>query len=407
MNSQFKDLNLDIGDIDDIYDGGQFDYKPVQSGGVMSNLIESDTDMDEIINNQDNPGEDPIQVEDALEDIIDNMGDNMVGRSLHNLKASSSKVIQEVENDIMDDIEEIEDEFDLDLEKLQNEISKELHLDIEKEINQEFINRKVKEYIDNYNSEEYKLFQSMLIYIYSKVKVDYHIDIDNDGSYLLYKNGNNKYDIKLTPPMYRNINSSIEKIDKEIKSLEFKMYDVKHELINNSDRILDEDMEIYKHLQKVHYDLIHEKEILKQYYKKINEKEDEQVMMFLNFLKKKTNPKGEIVNIIDTHHLEVPKSVQDMIKTNKVMALEKYNLVTNYYEKNIINKPNVIKPDYQQYQLLIKEYLVATNSHSVNDIVEQFKRKLKKEIDFVIFKRPIIDMSKKHIKSKSLEKTQK
>lgn len=394
MNPQkisFAPLHIDDTLLDD-----PFDYvPPTQHGGVMSNIFESDTDMDEVLNNQDNPGEDPDQVEDVMEDL---------NRTIRNVQSDSNKVMKEIEHDMIDDIDEVEDEFDLDLEKLQEEISKELNLDIKTEINREFVNRKVKEYVDNYRSDEYKLFQSMLIYIYGKIKIDYYIEIDDDGSYVLYKKGANKYEIKLTPPKYQNIKDSITKIDKELHELEFKLYDVKHELINNSDRILDEDMEIYKHLQKVHYDLIHEKEILKQYYKEINEKEDEQVMMFLNFMKKKTNPKGEIVNIIDTHHLEVPKSVQDMIKTNKMIALEKYNLVNTYYEKNVVNKPNIIKTDYQQYQMLIKEYLAANNSHSANDIMEQFKRKLKKEIDFVIFKRPVIDMSKKHIKTKSASK---
>lgn len=290
-----------------------------------------------------------------------------------------------LEKETKDDIDEVEDEFNLDLEKLQNEICKELKLDINTEINEEIVNRKVKEYIDNYNSEEYKTFQSMLIYIYGKIKIDYYIDIDKDGSYLLYKKGMNKYEIKLTPPKYQMINDSLRKIDKEAETMEFKLYDMKHELINNSERILEEDMESYKKLQKTYYDLIHEREILKQYYNKINEKESEQVMMFLNFMKKKTNSKGEIVNIIDTQHLEVPKSVQDMIKTNNMIALEKYNLINTYSTKNMSTK---------QYEMLIKEYLATNNSHSTYDILEQFKRKLKKDIDFIILKRPVIDVRK-------------
>ena len=284
-------------------------------------------------------------------------------------------------------------EFDFDLDALQQELSQQMDLYWQKNLDITHIESKVDAYIKNYKSEEYETYRKMFIYIMSKTKTGYKIDINKKGEYLLHRGDVDKYDVRLVPPKYINLKIELPKLKKELENLEFQLHEMRLELIENVDKLLEDDLAEFRKKQKEYYNLKHQEEIYRQYYKKINNIEEDQVEMFLNLIKKKINTKNETVHIIETNFINVPKSFQENIQNNKTTSLELYNKVIDTVHKHSGQKMN--KEQKSELSGLIKQYLKNSNVSNIVHTIEQYQKEMNKRINIIIDKKPVIETKKR------------
>jgi hypothetical protein len=369
-----------------------------QSGGKFDIKNKGDVTMDEV---KDNPDEDQI------DDIIDendhqfetSEGKN-IGERLKEIRQFEQEVSVIEENQHIKKLEEtkIDNDIEFDLHALNDKLAEEMDLYWDKELDITYVERKVEEYIENYNSNEYKTYRSMFMYVLSKTKIGYKVDVSRKGDYILHKGNMDEYEIKLTPPKYIYLNTAVDKLENNLKDLEFNLYDLKTELIDNVDRILEEDLTSFRKMQKKYYDIKHQIAIYNEYYDKINKKDNDEIDIFLNFIKKKTNSKNEILYVIDTNYIKVPLAFQENLKKSKISSLELYNQVKNMYHKQ--SKTKITKAEQKEFHTLVKKYLNTGNTQSVINIIGQYQKHLKKHVDFIIEKKPIIDVAKNKPKNK-------
>lgn len=333
--------------------------------------------------------------------LIDTIKDETLSSKMKELRSfdTETKTKEQDENDKGLENAKIPDMDDYDLSELNNELTKEMNLYWDKELDEAYVENKVKQYINNYYSDEYKTYRSMFMYILSKTKIGYKVTLNQKGEYVLYKGNMDVYDIKLTPPKTVDINIGIRNMNKEMKELEFELYEMKTQLIDNADRIMDEDIQEFNKLQKKYYNIKHNKAIYQQYYKKINKQDDNEVDMFLNFMRKKTNQKNELIHVIETKYVSAPESFQENIRQSKISSLQLYNQIIDTFQTNSQTKQKMDKKQKQELHTLIKKYLTTGDAHTIIQSIEQFHKELKKRVNIVIEKKPIIDI-KKHNKSK-------
>jgi len=370
-----------------------FDSHP-QAGGFEFQ-IESDTTMNEVTNNPDNPGEDPPQADDIIDENrrSHNWSINDRIRELKKINSEVTSVEQEARNKELEEIN-IDDSMDYDLTELNNQLVKELDLYWDKELDEAYVENKVNEYIDNYNSPEYKTYRSMFMYILSKTKIGYHVDVNSKGEYLLYKNHMDNYEIRLVPPKYVNVADKLLDLDEELKKLEFDLSNLKMDLVDNADRIVDADTLQFKKMQKEYYNTKHIKAIYIAYYTKINKLEGNESEMFINFMRKKTNSKNETIHVIETNYVKTSEIFQENIKQLKISSLKLFNQVMDTYHKQSQSGKKLNKSEQKELHVLIKKYLITGSANTIIHIVEQYHKEFKKRVPFVIEKRPIIDVAK-------------
>lgn len=375
----------------------------IQHGG-LSMQIESDTTIDEITSNPDNPDEDPEPADDKISDNDSNYESQFnvnISNRIKEIEDITAKIQQSENNEEDQKLINVDVKYNVefDLNTLRNKLSDDMDLYWAKELDQAYVELKIKEYIDNYNSTEYKTYKSMLEYVMSKTKAGYTLTFTEKGEYILHRGDVTKYEIKLTPPTYLHIDVAMKDIQKELVETEFKLNELKYALVENSDKIMEDDMITFRKLQKKYYELAHQKVIITGYVKQINKKEDNPVQMYLNFVKKKANPKGEMIRIIETNYVDAPKSFRDDIRNTKIASLEVYNEIKNMNQSyNATHK--ITKEQQKSLHTNIKKYLTTGTAQSTVNITEQYNKKLQKEINFIVFKKPVIDVKKSSHKDK-------
>lgn len=381
-----------------------------QSGGADLDNLESEVTMDEITNNLDNPGEDPIQADDAIDENDRSYEEdgNTVQERLNEIRQFQMEMNTEETKEELRELENMKmNSLDFDLESLTKKLENEMDLYWDKNLDIAFVENKVDEYIRNYESKEYETYRKMLVYVLTKTKAGYKMSIGNKGEYILHKGDEKNYDIKLTPPKYIDLDRDGKKLQKEIKDTLFELYDTKVELVNNADKLLDEDLSHFRKLQKKYYNLKHTEAIYEAYHKKINDRKDDEIEMFLNFVKKKNNYKNDTVYAIDTKYVKAPVSFQDNIRQAKISSLELYNQIRNKFEIHAASSDKMTKEETKEMKELIKKYLSTGNTSAILNLIEQFQNKLKKMVNVIIEKKPVIDVSKNVGKKKSKSKKKK
>jgi hypothetical protein len=387
----------------DLTQTGGDGLKPIdfskQSGGASIDLenLDSDITMDEVTNNQDNPGEDPPQADDIIDEndrefeedgtsIKDRLNEIM---EIHKEMSTqeNQQLIQELENKRLDNV-------NIDIDLLTQKLEKELDLYWDKNLDIAFIEKKVDEYIKNYESKEYETYRKMLMYILSKNKTGYVVSVNKAGEYVMHKGNETKYDIKLTPPKYIDLTIDTNKLRKEITDTKFCLYQHKLDILENADRIMEEDLKEFRKLQKKYYDLKHKEVIYDTYHKKINNRPNNEIEMFLNFIKKKSNFKTDITQTIETKYIKAPLEFQESIRQSKISSLELFNEIRNKFEVKLKNDEKFTKADDKEIKTLIKKYLTTGNTTTVLNMIGQFQNKYKKQINIIIEKIPVIDVAK-------------
>jgi hypothetical protein len=384
-----------------------------QSGGTDLENLESEVTLAEITNNPDNPGEDPQQADDAIDE-----NDRDYEEDGHSVESRLNEIRKmQMEMDSVENREEIKElenlkmkELNFDLTSLSKKLEHAMDLYWDKNLDMVYVESKVDQYIKNYNSKDYETYRKMLIYVLTKTKAGYKLTIGNKGEYILHKGNESNYDIKLTPPKYIDLSIDTRRLKKEIKETLFKLYDTKSELIDNADKLLEEDLKEFRQLQKKYYDLIHTEAIYDSYHKKINDRKDDEIELFLNFIRKKNNFKNDAVHSIETKYVKAPISFQENIRQSKISSLELFNQIQNKFEKHYAINEKMSKEDTKEMKGLIKKYLTTGNTTTILHMIEQFQTKHKKMVNIIIEKKPVIDVKssgKRKSKSKKKSKPKK
>jgi hypothetical protein len=398
-----EDNNQEIENVDLTQDDDDNDLTPInfgeQSGGVSLDLanLDSDVTMDEVTNNQDNPGEDPQQADDIIDEndreyeedgtsIKERLNEIM---EIHKEMSTpeNQNLIQDLENKRLDNVT-------IDLNLLTQKLERELDLYWDKNLDIAFIEKKVDEYIKNHESKEYETYRKMLMYILSKTKAGYKVTINNKSEYVMHKGDESKYDVKLIPPKYIDLKTENTKLQREITNTKFSLYQHKLDILENADIIMEEDLKEFRKLQKKYYDLKHKEVIYDKYHKKINNRPDNEIDMFLNFIKKKSNFKTDVAQTIETKYIKAPLEFQESIKQSKISSLQLFNEIKNKFEMKSKSNEKFTKEEKKEMKNLIKKYLTTGNTLTVLNMIGQFQNKYKKQINIIIEKKPVIDVVK-------------
>lgn len=397
--------NSDSDDISGTDESDKSENNKMSGGGFDVENMDVEVSDDEITNNPDNPGEDPEQSDDAIDENDREMEED--GKSISDRMEEIRKIDIEMRSEENQELlKELENtklsELDFDLELLSKKLEYEMDLFWDKNLDISYVEKKVDEYISNYESKEYETYRKMLMYVLTKTKIGYKLTIDKNGVYILHRGNVDNYDIKLTPPKYIDISRGTLELNKDIKEISFKLYDLKSNLVDNAEKIMDEDLNEFRKLQKSYYSMIHKKAVYEAYHKKINGRGDDEIEMFLNFTKKNSNFRSDVGQIINTKYVKAPLSFQDNIQQVKISSLNLFNEIRQKFEKSKIEKHKFSKDEQKEIKNLIKKYLSTGNASSMIQMIEQFHAKQKKMVNIIIDKKPIIDVkSKNNKKSKT------
>jgi hypothetical protein len=279
-------------------------------------------------------------------------------------------------------------------------------------LNQEEIDMKVAMYIDYYNSEEYNQYLKYYQIIYSASPYKYGIRRDNDGNIYLVKRQKNpagkkikesvsemldrkppkSYLIKLTPPMYMNIQEELNKINNDLSILSGEIKIIQKDLIEIGVDISKDDIKNFEKIRDKFYKLMNRKYIYNKYYLDINNIliNEEQKNIYLNesvsYIDKNDNKLYKLLSHIITVDGDKIDNMTIQLKEN----LEKYMTIINQENNNENNK---------EYKKSIKDFLV--NKKNTNDFNKKELNGLinlsKERVNFIIKKLPKIDIKEEPI----------
>ena len=272
------------------------------------------------------------------------------------------------------------------------------------EINEDLINyhpiidndkiiKKVREYMENYNSEQYKQYKIELNNLYQKLGKRFYT-IQKKNTVYLIKNVNKDYNIKIADTQEKNL-KYVKKIthplllhiptrQNELKDLiatkknivDNLFNEIKLDVVNRNENIKDFD----KH--KAEYtDLLEEKEIINLYYLIINKinTEDETVDVIYQEKQEDGNLEGKVYKINQNIITDINKIQGD--------RLEKYNIIMDELLSKYVDKPNELKEDTELMDN-ITTYLKNEDMKLINKETVQIRKKQDKYIDFIITKLP-------------------
>lgn len=272
------------------------------------------------------------------------------------------------------------------------------------EINEDLINyhpiidndkiiKKVREYMENYNSEQYKQYKIELNNLYQKLGKRFYT-IQKKNTVYLIKNVNKDDNIKIADTQEKNL-KYVKKIthplllhiptrQNELKDLiatkknivDNLFNEIKLDVVNRNENIKDFD----KH--KAEYtDLLEEKEIINLYYLIINKinTEDETVDVIYQEKQEDGNLEGKVYKI----------NLNIITDINKIQGdrLEKYNIIMDELLSKYVDKPNELKEDTELMDN-ITTYLKNEDMKLINKETVQIRKKQDKYIDFIITKLP-------------------
>lgn len=272
------------------------------------------------------------------------------------------------------------------------------------EINEDLINyhpiidndkiiKKVREYMENYNSEQYKQYKIELNNLYQKLGKRFYT-IQKKNTVYLIKNVNKddnikiadtqeknlKYVKKITHPLLLHIptrqNELTDLIATKKNIVDNLFNEIKLDVVNRNENIKDFD----KH--KAEYtDLLEEKEIINLYYLIINKinTEDETVDVIYQEKQEDGNLEGKVYKINQNIITDINKIQGD--------RLEKYNIIMDELLSKYVDKPNELKEDTELMDN-ITTYLKNEDMKLINKETVQIRKKQDKYIDFIITKLP-------------------
>ena len=272
------------------------------------------------------------------------------------------------------------------------------------EINEDLINyhpiidndkiiKKVREYMENYNSEQYKQYKIELNNLYQKLGKRFYT-IQKKNTVYLIKNVNKddnikiadtqeknlKYVKKITHPLLLHIptrqNELTDLIATKKNIVDNLFNEIKLDVVNRNENIKDFD----KH--KAEYtDLLEEKEIINLYYLIINKinTEDETVDVIYQEKQEDGNLEGKVYKINQNIITNINKIQGD--------RLEKYNIIMDELLSKYVDKPNKLKEDTELMDN-ITTYLKNEDMKFINKETVQIRKKQDKYIDFIITKLP-------------------
>jgi len=272
------------------------------------------------------------------------------------------------------------------------------------EINEDLINyhpiidndkiiKKVREYMENYNSEQYKQYKIELNNLYQKLGKRFYT-IQKKNTVYLIKNVNKddnikiadtqeknlKYVKKITHPLLLHIptrqNELTDLIATKKNIVDNLFNEIKLDVVNRNENIKDFD----KH--KAEYtDLLEEKEIINLYYLIINKIniDDETVDVIYQEKQEDGNLEGKVYKINQNIITDINKIQGD--------RLEKYNIIMDELLSKYVDKPNKLKEDTELMDN-ITTYLKNEDMKFINKETVQIRKKQDKYIDFIITKLP-------------------
>jgi hypothetical protein len=272
------------------------------------------------------------------------------------------------------------------------------------EINEDLINyhpiidndkiiKKVREYMENYNSEQYKQYKIELNNLYQKLGKRFYT-IQKKNTVYLIKNVNKDDNIKIADSQEKNL-KYVKKIthplllhiptrQNELKDLiatkknivDNLFNEIKLDVVNRKENIKDFD----KH--KAEYtDLLEEKEIINLYYLIINKinTDNETVDVIYQEKQEDGNLEGKVYKINQNIITDINKIQGD--------RLEKYNIIMDELLSKYVDKPNELKEDTELMDN-ITTYLKNEDMKLINKETVQIRKKQDNYIDFIITKLP-------------------
>ena len=272
------------------------------------------------------------------------------------------------------------------------------------EINEDLINyhpiidndkiiKKVREYMENYNSEQYKQYKIELNNLYQKLGKRFYT-IQKKNTVYLIKNVNKddnikiadtqeknlKYVKKITHPLLLHIptrqNELTDLIATKKNIVDNLFNEIKLDVVNRNENIKDFD----KH--KAEYtDLLEEKEIINLYYLIINKinTDNETVDVIYQEKQEDGNLEGKVYKINQNIITDINKIQGD--------RLEKYNIIMDELLSKYVDKPNELKEDTELMDN-ITTYLKNEDMKLINKETVQIRKKQDNYIDFIITKLP-------------------
>lgn len=281
----------------------------------------------------------------------------------------------------------------------------------------EDINSKVNLYLENYNSNEYQSYLKYFNAIYNASTQKYSIRRDNNSNIYLIKRSyqdnakdlrgkktkesvydvikdlNSKeymkdYLIKLTPPVYLNINNELKTLTQQLNILSGEIKILQNDLIDLGSEITNEDVKKFERLREKFYKLINKKYIYSKYYDEVNE-------LFETETKQNIYAK-EIVSQIDENDVKFYKLKYHLIKAPETLI----NNITYEIKTNLENYTEIIlstdtnTTNKKEYQDKIKNFL-NIKKESENKIQTEMNNIIlnsKNKIDYIVKKLPKLDI---------------
>ena len=276
-------------------------------------------------------------------------------------------------------------------------------------MNQEEIENKVMNHINNYNSEEYNKYIKYYQAIYSASNQKYGIRINNKGDIYLIKRPpipkelkNKKvketvqdiindtsyekdYLIKLTPPEYLDIKTELDKLTKELNVLSGHIKLFQDELIELGSDISGSDIKKFEKLREKFYKLINKKYIYTKYFEEINSivVDEERINMEAN----------EIISYTDDNDIKSFKLESRFVNAPNSLISD----ITSQIKENIENYKIILdseSEDKKRYNSHIKDFIENKNKNNnkINKEIKDLITFSKNKVNFLIKKMPKIDI---------------
>ena len=298
------------------------------------------------------------------------------------------------------------------------------------QMNDDDINAKVNIFIDNYNSEEYQIYQKYFQAFYSSSNQKYSIRKDNKGNIYLVKKEHKKhkdhkdqdepqqkgkkikeniydiiedkdfekdYMIKLTPPEYLDVKEEIKKINKQLNVLSGDIKLLQSELIELGQDITKDNIKHFEKLRDKFYKLINKKQIYSRYYNEVNGflESDNTKLIYVKEIISDVNENDIKIFKFKSNAVQAPESIVDNITQIINNNINNYtNLINFSLEKETKDTKDTKDKEIKEYNSIIKKF-INEKKESETKIQKELSSLLvfsKPKVDFIIKRLPKIDI---------------
>lgn len=263
-----------------------------------------------------------------------------------------------------------------------------LHIQDDKIIDKNLINKTSNELINNYNSDEYENYLKILTMIPKKfIKKNFKVEYLGNKITInqVLKDGKIKELHEIKCPKYCNI---LEECTKLVDEIKYK----RSQLLNNynslllSDSIVPLDKNKFIEKKKDFLDLLHKYYSYRKYYTFINNLnlDDKKKILLYNLIENKNNSNDIIIDLLENNDYYIKNDTINEINIMKLNKLNLYNDILSELKDLGDNKIN------KELKDKIIDYLNSDNEKEINKLLEYDINITNKIIKIAVLEKPEI-----------------